>query len=125
MIRSWRWPTAAHPTVADGMSVVWALRASGQPGPEARLLMAAGAHRLRVYFLGAKREVVTALAEGSFVIPRHQDRWLPRRLLRPRTITWASSRIQGSQAHILFVGMPPPLKESWCERPRQRFDAPV
>src|SRR3954467_7969766 len=64
---------AAHLTVADGMSVVWALRASGHPAPErvagvdlmARLLEAAAEHRLRVYFLGAKREVVSALVERS------------------------------------------------------------
>ena len=83
---------AAHLTVADGMSVVWALRASGQPAPErvagvdlmARLLAAAGEHRLRVYFLGARREVVTALVETQpSPVPRHRDRWLPRRLLRP------------------------------------------
>src|SRR5206468_879445 len=61
----------AHLTLADGMSVVWALRASGQSAPErvagvdlmARLLAAAGAERLRVYLLGAKREVVAALVE--------------------------------------------------------------
>src|SRR6266403_3524529 len=64
---------AGHLTVADGMSVVWALRALGQPVPErvagvdlmARLLAAAGEHQLRVYFLGATREVVTALVEKS------------------------------------------------------------
>ena len=60
-------------TVADGMSVVWALRASGQPAMERvagvdlmeQLLAAAGKYRLRVYFLGAKREVVTTLVEQS------------------------------------------------------------
>src|ERR1700736_2690315 len=66
---------AAQLTLADGMSVVWALRASGQPVPErvagvdlmARLLTAAAEHGLRVYFLGARREVVTALVEKSRV----------------------------------------------------------
>jgi hypothetical protein len=66
---------AAHLTVADGMSVVWALRASGQPVPErvagidlmVRLLSAAAEHRLRVYFLGARRDVVTALVETTRV----------------------------------------------------------
>src|SRR5262252_5926073 len=66
---------AAHLNLADGMSVVWALRASGQPAPErvagvdlmAHLLTAAGERRLRVYFLGARREVVTALVEKSRV----------------------------------------------------------
>src|ERR1700746_313126 len=50
---------AADLTVADGMSVVWTLRATGQPAPErvpgvdlmARLLEEAGKHRLRVYLL--------------------------------------------------------------------------
>src|SRR5262245_22342838 len=59
--------------VADGMSVVWALRASGQHAPErvagvdlmARLLEAAEEHGLGVYFLGAKPEVVKTLAERS------------------------------------------------------------
>ncbi|MBV8521857.1 MAG: WecB/TagA/CpsF family glycosyltransferase, partial [Acetobacteraceae bacterium] len=62
---------AADLRLADGMSVVWALRASGQPVPGrvtgvdlmACLLAAAGAHRLRVYFLGARREVVAAVVE--------------------------------------------------------------
>ena len=51
----------AHLTVADGMPVVWAMRASGQPAPERvpgvdlmdRLLAAAAQQRLSVYFLGA------------------------------------------------------------------------
>ena len=125
---------AAHLTLADGMSVVWALRAAGQPVPErvagvdlmARLLATAGAHRLRVYFLGARREVVTALVERSRV--RHPG------------IEIAGFRdgyfglddhlgiveeIRASRPDILFVGMPSPFKESWCERHRQRLEVPV
>jgi poly-beta-1,6-N-acetyl-D-glucosamine synthase len=71
--------------LADGMSVVWALRASGQPVPErvagvdlmARLLAAAGEHQLRVYFLGAKHEVVSTCARRyveHFVRRRTQSR---------------------------------------------------
>src|SRR5215468_9386861 len=53
-------------TVADGMSVVWALRALGQHVPErvagidlmAHLLAAAETNGFSVYFLGARREVV-------------------------------------------------------------------
>jgi|HubBroStandDraft_1064217.scaffolds.fasta_scaffold148679_2 N-acetylglucosaminyldiphosphoundecaprenol N-acetyl-beta-D-mannosaminyltransferase len=125
---------AAHLTVADGMSVVWALRASGQPAPErvagvdlmARLLAAAGEHRLRVYFLGARREVVTALVEtsriqypgieiagfrdGYFGLDDHLD---------------IVEEIRASRAHILFVGMPSPFKEIWCERHRERLDVPI
>jgi N-acetylglucosaminyldiphosphoundecaprenol N-acetyl-beta-D-mannosaminyltransferase len=125
---------AAQLTVADGMSVVWALRASGQPAPErvagvdlmARLLAAAGKHRLRVYFLGARREVVGALVEttrkrypgidiagfrdGYFGLDDHLD---------------IVEEIRGSRAHIVFVGMPSPFKETWCERHRERLNVPV
>jgi poly-beta-1,6-N-acetyl-D-glucosamine synthase len=121
-------------TPADGMSVVWALRASGQPVPErvagvdlmARLLAAAGEHRLRVYFLGAKHEVVSALVErcraqfpgieiagfrdGYFSLADH-----------PRII----EEIRESRAHMLFVGMPTPFKETWVERHRERLQVPV
>ena len=52
------------------MSVVWTSRLAGIPLPErvtgvdlmGRLLEAASAHRLRVYFLGARPEVVAELA---------------------------------------------------------------
>ena len=64
---------AGHLILADGMSVVWSLRASGRRIPErvtgvdlmARLLAAGGHHRLRVYFLGARPEVVAALVERT------------------------------------------------------------
>ena len=125
---------AAHLTLADGMSVVWALRASGQPAPErvagvdlmARLLAVAGAHRLRVYFLGARREVVTALVEMSRVqhpgieIAGFRDGYF-----RPEDHQRVVEEIRASGAHILFVGMPTPFKETWCERHRERLEVPV
>jgi exopolysaccharide biosynthesis WecB/TagA/CpsF family protein len=120
--------------VADGMSVVWALWASGQPAPErvagvdlmARLLAAAGRHRLRVYFLGARREVVSKLVErcraaypgieiagfrdGYFGADEH-----------PRIV----EDIRASNADLLFVGMPSPFKETWCQHHRDRLQVPV
>jgi N-acetylglucosaminyldiphosphoundecaprenol N-acetyl-beta-D-mannosaminyltransferase len=125
---------AADLTVADGMSVVWALRASGQPVPErvagvdlmAGLLAAAGEHRLRVYFLGAKREVVTALVETSRVqhpgieIAGFRDGYFG-----PDDHLGIVEEIRVSRTHILFVGMPSPFKETWCERHRQRLEVPV
>ncbi|MBO0732736.1 MAG: WecB/TagA/CpsF family glycosyltransferase [Methylocapsa sp.] len=125
---------AGHLILADGMSVVWALRASGQPVPErvagvdlmAGLLAAAGEQKLRVYFLGARPEVVTALVElsrtrnpgleiagfhdGYFGAGDHQS---------------IIADIRASGAHMLFVGMPTPFKETWCERYRQRLNVPV
>jgi N-acetylglucosaminyldiphosphoundecaprenol N-acetyl-beta-D-mannosaminyltransferase len=125
---------AADLTVADGMSVVWALRASGLPSPErvagvdlmARLLAAAGEHGLRVYFLGARREVVTTLVEKACVqhpgmkLAGFRDGYFD-----PDVHLDIVEEIRASRAHILFVGMPSPFKETWCERYRLRLDVPV
>ena len=125
---------AAHLTLADGMSVVWALRASGQPVPErvagvdlmARLLAAAGENHLRVYFLGARREVVMALVKNSrgrhpgIEIAGFRDGYFSEND-HPAIV----EEIRASRAHILFVGMPSSFKETWCERYRQRLEVPV
>lgn len=125
---------AGELVLADGMSVVWSLRASGRLIPErvtgvdlmARLLAAAGQHRLRVYFLGARREVVKELAaraqaqnpgievvgfrDGYFGAEDHLS---------------IVEEIRASGAHMLFVGMPTPFKETWCELHRSRLDVPL
>ena len=125
---------SGHLTVADGMSVVWALRASGQPAPErvagvdlmARLLAAAGEHRLRVYLLGASREVVTALVEQiraqypGLEIAGFRDGYFG-----PDDHLRIVEEIRASGAHMLFVGMPSPFKETWCERHRERLEVPL
>ena len=120
--------------VADGMSVVWALQALGRPVPQriagvdlmAHLLVAAADHRLRVYFLGARREVVKALAEWS----RAQHPGLEVAGFRDGYFGQDDhlsivEDIRASGAHMLFVGMPSPFKETWCERHRQRLEVPV
>jgi exopolysaccharide biosynthesis WecB/TagA/CpsF family protein len=125
---------AGHLILADGMSVLWSLRASGRQIPErvtgvdlmARLLAAADQHRLRVYFLGATREVVTALVERTraqypgIEITGYNDGYFgPLEHLRLVEV------IRASGADMLFVGMPTPLKETWCERHRERLNIPV
>jgi N-acetylglucosaminyldiphosphoundecaprenol N-acetyl-beta-D-mannosaminyltransferase len=125
---------AAHLVVADGMSVVWALRASGQRALErvagvdlmAGLLASAETHGLRVYFLGAKREVVTALVRRIWA----QHPGLEIAGFRDGYFTAEDhlgivEEIRASKAHILFVGMPSPFKETWCERHRNRLNVPV
>ena len=121
-------------TVADGMSVVWALGASGQPVPErvagvdlmTRLLAAAAAHGLSVYFLGARPEVVAALVERcradypGLAIAGFRDGYFGR-----DDHASIVEDIRASGAHMLFVGMPTPFKETWCELHRERFDVPV
>jgi N-acetylglucosaminyldiphosphoundecaprenol N-acetyl-beta-D-mannosaminyltransferase len=123
-----------HLTVADGMSVVWALRISGQPVPErvagvdlmARLLAAAGEHRLRVYFLGAKHEVVAALANQSRAkYPGLEVAGFRDGYFGPDEHQAIVEKIRASRAHMLFVGMPSPFKETWCERHHQLLEVPV
>jgi N-acetylglucosaminyldiphosphoundecaprenol N-acetyl-beta-D-mannosaminyltransferase len=125
---------AAHLTVADGMSVVWALRASGQPAPERvagvdlmdRLLAAAASNQLSVYFLGARREVVESLAKTTRL--RHPDLKIAGfrdGYFGPKDHQAIVEKIRASGAHMLFVGMPSPFKETWCERHRERLNVPV
>jgi N-acetylglucosaminyldiphosphoundecaprenol N-acetyl-beta-D-mannosaminyltransferase len=116
------------------MSVVWALRASGQPIPErlagvdlmARLLAVAGEHRLRVYFLGAKREVVATLVErcrsqhSGIEIAGFRDGYFG-----PDDYPRVIAEIRASKPHMLFVGMPTPFKETWVERHREFLQVPV
>jgi len=125
---------AGHLTVPDGMSVVWALRASGQPAPErvagvdlmARLLAAASEHRLRIYLLGAKRNVVTSLVERiqaqhpGLVVAGFRDGYFG-----PDDQLGIVEEIRASGAHMLFVGMPSPFKETWCARHRERLKVPI
>lgn len=120
--------------VADGMSVVWALRASGQEAPErvagvdlmAQLLEAAAENALRVYFLGAKPEVVRTLVEQSHAqYPKLQIAGFRDGYFGPDDHLTIVEEIRASGAHMLFVGMPSPFKEIWCERHRQRLEVPV
>ena len=120
--------------LADGMSVVWSLRAAGQRVPERvtgvdlmeLLLEAGGQHRLRVYFLGAKREVLMKLLErtrlrhrGIQIAGFHDGYFGPDE--HPKLV----EDIRASEADILFVGMPSPFKETWVERHRERLNVPV
>lgn len=125
---------AGHLTVADGMSVVWALRASGQEAPErvagidlmARLLEAAETHGLRVYFLGAKPEVVKTLVQRTrAAYPKLQIAGYRDGYFSPDDHPAIVEEIRASQAHMLFVGMPSPFKETWCARHCERLNVPI
>jgi N-acetylglucosaminyldiphosphoundecaprenol N-acetyl-beta-D-mannosaminyltransferase len=120
--------------IADGMSVVWALRMAGLRLPErvagvdlmARLLGEAGRHALRVYFLGARPEVVSALAVRArvaypgLVVAGFRDGYFS--AAEHASIV---EEIRAAEPHMLFVGMPSPFKETWCERHRARLGVPV
>ncbi len=120
--------------VADGMSVVLALRASGQPAPErvagvdlmAHLMAAAARHNLSVYFLGARREVVNALAARSRVdYPGLKIAGFRDGYFGPQDHWAIVEEIRASKADMLFVGMPSPFKETWVERHRERLQVPI
>ncbi len=124
----------ADMVVPDGVPVVWASRLAGTPLPErvagvdfmVELLHAADKHGLRVYFLGAKPEVVTALVELC-------EREYPRAVIagardgyfKAEQHAEVVEQIRASQADLLFVGMPTPFKETWVQKHRERLDVPV
>jgi N-acetylglucosaminyldiphosphoundecaprenol N-acetyl-beta-D-mannosaminyltransferase len=120
--------------VADGMSVVWTSRMAGTPFPErvagvdlmARLLEAGAAGKLRAYFLGAKPAVVAKLAEIC------EERHPGLEVVGYRDGYFSSGQhaeiveeIRSLAPHLLFVGMPSPFKETWCEQNRERLNVPV
>jgi len=125
---------SADMVVADGMSVVWAMRAGGDAVPERvagvdlmnELLRTAGRERLRIYFLGAKKQVVELLARQSeekfpgLVVAGLRDGYFS-------SAEHASivDEIRRAEPHILFIGMPSPFKETWSEQYRDRLCVPV
>ena len=121
-------------TVADGMSVVWALRLLGRPVPErvagidlmVSLLDLAGAMGLRVYFLGARPEVLEALvAECSGRFPGLAIAGARHGYFSSDEHDAIVEDISQSRPHFLFVGMPSPAKDVFCQRYRDRLQVPV
>lgn len=120
--------------LADGMSVVWTSRLAGVAFPErvagidmmARLLAVASVHRLSVYFLGARPEVVQTLVRAcrhdhpGLVVAGFRDGYFG-----PDDNARVVDDIRRSAPHMLFVGMPSPFKETWGERHRTALDVPV
>lgn len=120
--------------VADGAPVVAISRLAGVPLPErvagvdltARLLAEGASRGLSVYFLGARAEVVRSLADYC----RRNHPGL-------KVVGWRDgyfsaadhANIVGEIArlapHMLFVGMPSPFKETWCQRHRDALGVPV
>jgi N-acetylglucosaminyldiphosphoundecaprenol N-acetyl-beta-D-mannosaminyltransferase len=120
--------------VADGVPVVWASRLVGTPLPARlagvdlmlRLLHRASTERLRIFFLGAKEEVVTqlvALCRERFpgaVIAGYRNGYF-KEPDYPEVI----GQIRDSAADILFIGMPTPFKEIWGEAHRETLGVPA
>ncbi len=125
---------AADAAVPDGMSVVWALQLLGRPVTErvtgidlmTGLLAAGDARRLRVYFLGARPEVMQTLVERC----RLQHPGLVIVGARDGYFTAADhdaivEDIRAQAPHLLLVGMPTPFKDVFCQRHRERLQVPL
>ena len=120
--------------VADGMSVVWASRWAGDGFPErvagvdlmTLLLEVASRLHLRVYFLGARPEVVTDVVEAcrtrcpDAVVAGSRDGYFT-----SAEHDGIVEAIRAARPDMLFIGMPTPFKETWAERHRARLDVPV
>jgi biofilm PGA synthesis N-glycosyltransferase PgaC len=124
----------ADVTVADGMSVVWALRLLGRPVPErvtgidlmVALLDLASANGLRVYFLGARPDVLeTVVAECALRFPGLIVAGARHGYFTGDDHEAIVEEIRESQPHLLFVGMPSPAKDVFCQRYRDRLQVPV
>jgi N-acetylglucosaminyldiphosphoundecaprenol N-acetyl-beta-D-mannosaminyltransferase len=120
--------------VADGVPVVWTSRLAGVPLPERvagvdltiRLLEEGSARGLSAYFLGARKHVIDDLV-----------RLCRRKYPGLRILGWRDgffersdeSRIAADIGRLapdmLFVGMPSPFKETWCERHREALGVPL
>jgi N-acetylglucosaminyldiphosphoundecaprenol N-acetyl-beta-D-mannosaminyltransferase len=120
--------------LADGMSVVWALRAAATPVPErvtgvdlmTRLLEEGSRRRLSAYFLGAREEVVRKLVDDcasrypGLVVAGHRNGYFT-----PADHAAIVEEIRARRPDLLFVGMPSPFKEVFCQQHRERLDVPV
>lgn len=118
---------------ADGQPVIWASRLLGDPLPERvagidlmhSLLALAAVKRHRVYFLGAKADVLErAISRVAATYPR-----LVIVGSRDGHYTDAeegeiAAEIAAAQPDILFVGMSSPRKEYFLLRHREAMDVP-
>jgi N-acetylglucosaminyldiphosphoundecaprenol N-acetyl-beta-D-mannosaminyltransferase len=125
-------------TFPDGMPVVWALRALGEPisdrvyGPDLMLLACERSLRTGArHFLygGHDRESTVALAAAlreRFPGIAIAGSWTPpHRPLSPAEEDEVAALIDGAGSDIVWVGLGSPKQELWMSRMRDRLDAPV
>jgi N-acetylglucosaminyldiphosphoundecaprenol N-acetyl-beta-D-mannosaminyltransferase len=120
--------------LADGMSLVWVARALGirlrnrVAGVDlmVELIKAAGRDQLRLFFLGAREEVVRKLIDSvhdnspGAVVAGYRNGYFT-----PQQYDEVVRQIHDSNADLLFVGMPTPFKEVWCHNYRHELGVPA
>ncbi len=120
--------------LADGTPIVWASRWFGEGLKQrvtgidlmGRLIEEADGDGLRLYFLGARPEVVDRVVrrvESDYpgaTIAGSRDGYF-----RPEEWNQIVESIRRSRADILFVAMPSPFKEVWCRDHLEALGVPV
>lgn len=111
--------------LADGQSVVWASRVLGAPLPERvagidlflQLLMEAAEHGYRVYFLGARPQVLAELLNKvALRFPGLQLVGARDGYFEPEDEPLVAKEIECSGADLLFVGISSPRKEQFLSQ---------
>jgi len=120
--------------VPDGVPVVWASHLVGTSlrarvaGVDlmAALLERGSTEKLSVFFLGAKEEVVKTLVDLSASrFPGLRVAGYRNGYFKEADHPAIIEQIRASGADMLFVGMPSPFKELWCEQYRNELGTPV
>jgi N-acetylglucosaminyldiphosphoundecaprenol N-acetyl-beta-D-mannosaminyltransferase len=120
--------------VADGKPLVWLSKLLGRPLPErvsgvdvmARLLEEGKTRGLRIFLLGAKQECVERLvAVVNERYPGVTVAGYRNGYFGPHDYAEVAREVRESRADVLFVGMPAPFKEIWCEAWREELATPT
>lgn len=121
---------AADLVTADGMSIVWAGRLLGMRVPErvagidlmTGLLERASRQGLRVFLLGARPALLERfVAWCRAAYPGLQIAGWRDGYFGPAEHEAVVRQVAESGADMLFVAMPSPFKDVWCERHRARL----
>lgn len=118
---------------ADGQAIVWASRFLGRPLPErvagidimTNLVKLAAEKKYRIFFLGAREEVVKKVAEiytaeyGNNIIAGYRNGYFTKEEEQN-----VAKQIAGSGASILFVAMSSPKKEIFLNTYKEIIQTP-
>jgi N-acetylglucosaminyldiphosphoundecaprenol N-acetyl-beta-D-mannosaminyltransferase len=124
---------SADLVVADGVPLVWASRLLRRPLPSRvagvdlmqAILTAAAQERRRVYFLGAREEVVQEVVKRcgercpGLVVAGFRNGYFA-----PGDHAAIARTIRDARPDLLFVGMPSPFKETWIHQHAAELDVP-
>lgn len=118
---------------ADGQAVVWAAKFLNQPLPERvagvdlmqELVKLAAVKNYRIFFLGAKEEVVKKVVDdyaniyGKHIIAGYRNGYFTKEQEKE-----VAAQIAAAQPHILFVAITSPKKEIFLNTYKAEIQAP-